>query len=258
MKQINQNGLRYYQDERWQHLRHGVFTRLGGHSSAPWQSLNVGGTVGDDPHIVRENHHKIYETLSIDPQRTCTTWQVHGVDVVVANAPVPMRRWLARADALITNQPDLALVQRYADCVPLLYHDPVKQVIGVAHAGWRGTVGGVAGNVVRAMQNAYGTRPQDVQVLIGTSISPEYFQVGQEVVDAIHARYGTDQRLVTWHPDDGTPYVDLWRANRIDLERLGVHQIEVMGMCTVRDNHEFFSHRAEKGRAGRFAVVMSL
>jgi YfiH family protein len=258
LKQVDKNGLRYYQDERWEHLPHGIFSRLGGKSHAPWSSLNVGGTVGDAHQIVRENHQLMYDALGVDGARACTTWQVHGADVVVANHPVEGRRWLERADGLITNRPDVVLVQRYADCVPLLFHDPVKHVIGLSHAGWRGTVQGMASNTVHAMQNIYDSQPEDIQVLIGPSISCDNYQVGEEVVEALQRRYGKSDALMRRDPADQTAYVNLWEANRLDLERVGVRDVKIMGVCTFDNTDEFFSHRGENGRAGRFGVVMSL
>jgi polyphenol oxidase len=258
LKAVEHQGLRYYQSEMWTHLKHGIFTRHGGVSPAPWASLNLGGTVGDEPLAVRQNHERIYAALGVNSSRTVTTWQVHSADVVVAMNPVRGRRWLAQADGLITDRPDTPLTMRYADCTPLLFHDPVKGVIGIAHAGWRGTVLGMAANMVRAMQQTYGSRPVDIQALIGPSISRACFQVGEEVVKALYDYLGTLDGLMERDPADGTAYVDLWEANRRDLQRMGVEHIETAGLCTVKRSDEFFSHRGEKGRTGRFGAVISL
>src|SRR5690606_33925884 len=132
-------------------LTHGIFTRQGGVSEAPWDSLNLGGNLGDSPQAVRQNHELIYAALKLNGARACTVWQVHGVDTVVVKGPVKGRRWVAQADAMLTDQEDVPLVMRYADCTPLLFRDPVQGVIGIAHAGWRGTVSGMAAHTVRAM-----------------------------------------------------------------------------------------------------------
>lgn len=258
MRVITCNGLRYYQFELWPQLRHGVFTRHGGVSAAPWASLNLGGNVGDSPKAVRQNHERMYATLGVADERACSVWQVHSADVVLANGPVRGRRWLALADAMITDQVDTPLSMRFADCVPLLFHDPVRGVIGMAHAGWRGTVQGVGANTVRAMVEAYGCQPRDIQVGIGPSIGPEHYQVGEEVVAAVRDYFGSDDGLIRRDPADDTAYLDLWMANRRDLERAGVEQIEIAGMCTATHTDEFFSHRAEKGKTGRFGAVISL
>jgi YfiH family protein len=253
-----QDGLVYYRFDQWPQLKHGVFTRAGGTSAAPFASLNLGGNVGDDPGNVRRNHQLMYAALGVNGERACSVWQVHSADVVIAHAPVRGRRWLAAADALITANADTPLSLRFADCVPLLFFDPARAVIGLAHAGWRGTVKGVGSNTVQAMIKAYGCRPADIQAGIGPSIGPRHFQVGEEVVKAVAERFGLVDGLVCRTPHDGTAYVDLWAANRLDLERAGIEQIEIAGICTVERVDEFFSHRGEKGRTGRFGVVVSL
>jgi YfiH family protein len=258
LKRNTHDELVFYQFEQWQHLKHGVFTRHGGMSAAPWNSLNLGGNVGDDPKNVRRNHEKMYAALSVPDDRACSVWQVHSADVIIAHGPTRGRRWLTAADGLVTDRTDTPLSMRFADCVPLLFLDPVKGVIGIAHAGWRGTVQGVAANVVRTMAQAYGSRPADLQAAIGPSIGPRRFQVGEEVVQAVDGYFGSAHNLVRRDPSDGTAYLDLWAANRLDLERVGVGQIEVAGICTVENVHDFFSHRQEKGRTGRFGAVICL
>ncbi len=239
-------------------VKHAVFTRNGGLSPAPWHSLNLGGTVGDDAHIVRSNHDRIYASLNIDPQRTVTVWQVHGVDTVIANGPIRGRRWLALADGLITDQPGLTLVMRFADCTPIIVFDPARGAIGIAHAGWRGTVDGMAYHLIQAMRQAYGSRPTDIQAGIGPSIGPDRYQVGEEVVEAAHRHFGTLEGLVKRDPADNTAYLNLWEANRRDLQRAGVEHIEVAELCTATRTDEFFSHRAEHGRTGRFGAMITL
>lgn len=260
MQRIEHNGLVYYQFDQWAGtggLIHAIFTRLGGVSPAPWASLNVGGTVGDAPAAVQENHRRMLAALGLDSAQTCTVWQVHSADTVIVQGHVPNRRWLARADGMVTDRPNLPLTMRFADCTPIVLYDPVRHVAGIAHAGWRGTVLGAAVSALNALQAAYGTRPQDVQVGIGPSIGPERYQVGEEVVDAVRDAFGAHDGLIH-RADDGSAYLDLWAANRLALERAGVAQIETAGLCTATRTDEFFSHRAEQGRTGRFGAVIAL
>jgi copper oxidase (laccase) domain-containing protein len=112
-------------------------------------------------------------------------------------------------------------------------------------------------SALRAMQSAFGTHPHDVQAGIGPSIGPEHYQVGEEVVGAFRQAFGQPDRLVR-RADDGSAYLDLWAANRLALERAGVLRIEVAGICTASQTDEFFSHRAESGRTGRFGAVIAL
>lgn len=255
---VEVDNIKYYYNPAWQAIKHGIFTRQGGYSREPWGGLNVGGTVGDDLQVVRSNHSLIYDKLGMNQSRSCTTWQVHGADVVVATGPVSGRRWLAQADGMVTNLPDTPLFMRYADCTPLLFYDPENSAIGIAHAGWRGTVQGIATNMVQTMQSIYGTQPARLQVIIGPSISCEKFQVGQEVVDALEDYFGTLDGLMRRDPADGTAYVDLWAANELALRRCGVENVTVSGICTYQNTDEFFSHRAENGRTGRFGAAISL
>jgi YfiH family protein len=220
--------------------------------------LNLGGNVGDDAAAVRQNHERMYAALNLNENRACTVWQVHSADTVLVSGPVKGRRWLALADGMVTDRPDTPLAMRFADCTPLLFYDPVQGVIGMAHAGWRGTVQGVGSTVVRLMVQAYGCKPANIQAGIGPSIGPRRYQIGEEVVEAVHANFGTTDGLVRRDAHDGTAYLDLWQANRLDVQRAGVEQVEIAEICTAERMDEFFSHRAEKGRTGRFGAVLSL
>lgn len=256
MIRCNVGSLVYYQFDF--PVKHGIFTRHGGVSNAPWASLNVGGTVGDDLEAVRHNQQLMLNVLDADASRACTVWQVHSADTVIVNRPVKGRRWLALADGMVTDQPDTPLVMRYADCTPILFYDPSRRVIGIAHAGWRGTVSGAGVSVVRTMMQAYDCRVEDIHVGIGPSIGPDHYQVGEEVVEAVQNYFGTTDGLIRRNPTDHTAYFDLWAANRLDLQRVGVRQIEIAGLCTATHTNEFFSHRAEKGKTGRFGAIISL
>lgn len=249
----------YYQFDQWvcAPIIHGIFTRLGGVSQAPWASFNLGGTVGDELAAVRENHRRMYAALELDESRACTVWQVHSADTVVVHHPVQHRRWLARADGMVTNRPGVPLTMRFADCTPILLYDPVQQAIGIAHAGWRGTVTGAGVSAVDAMVAAFGTHPADIQAGIGPSIGPDRYQVGEEVVTAVKNYFGHTDGLIK-RADDGSAYLNLWTANRLALERAGITQIEVAGLCTATRTDEFYSHRAEHGRTGRFGAVIAL
>jgi polyphenol oxidase len=250
------NQLGYYSFDNWS-VRHGIFTRHGGVSPAPWASLNMGGNVGDSAEAVRENHQRMYDALSLNASRVCTVWQVHSADVIIATEPNPEQRWLAHADALVTDRADTPLSMRFADCTPILLHDPIQGVIGIAHAGWRGTVQGVARAAAASMIDTFGCKSHNIRAGIGPSISQPNYQVGEEVVSAIRDHFGfTDGMII--HADDGSAYLDLWEANRLDLRAAGVEQVEIMGLCTADHVEDFFSHRREHGKTGRFGAVISL
>lgn len=262
MQRIEAGRAVYYEFDAWRGvpgLVHGVFTRLGGYSSAPWTSLNVGSSVGDDQRAVDQNAALMYRTLGFERDQACTVWQVHGSETVIATEPPVGQRWLAHADALVTDRIGLPLSMRFADCVPILLYDPVHHAVGMAHAGWRGTVGGVVQSALATMGTAFGTRSADLIAAIGPSIGPDCYQVGAEVVTAVSDSFGGTDGLIARAPD-GSTYLDLWAANRLTLERCGVDpaHIEVSGMCTATHTDEFYSHRAEHGKTGRFGAVIAL
>ncbi len=149
-----QNGLRYFQFDSL-NVRHAVFSRHGGVSAEPWNSLNVGGTVGDNIEHVRKNRLLSFDALGCNADSMFDVWQVHSADVVHADAPHPADFEYQKADIILTDKPEVTLYMRFADCVPILMHDPVKHVVGVSHAGWLGTVRDVAGATIRSMQEKY-------------------------------------------------------------------------------------------------------
>lgn len=259
MQRIEHRGLVYYQFEMWAQapLKHGIFTRHGGVSPAPWQGLNLGGTVGDAPAAVQENNRRMLHSLSLQDSAVCTVWQVHGVDTVIANSPAPSRKWLNRADAMVTAQRGTTLSMRFADCVPILLYDPHAEVVGMVHAGWRGTLEGAQLSAVQTMVEAFGCLPANIQAGIGPSIGPDCYQVGEEVVAAAQELFPSLEGIIR-RAEDGSAYLNLWEANRRLLQQAGLEQIEVAAICTATNTAEFFSHRAEQGKTGRFGALIAL
>ena len=251
-------GVRYYQFKRLgDGLTQAVFTRQGGCSPDPWAALNLGGTVGDDPVRVRENRNLALLALHRTPESIYDVWQVHGVDVVIAEAPRPPETPHLEADAILTNQPGITLLMRFADCVPIFLHDPVHKVIGIVHAGWMGTVRGTARFAVEALQAHFGTHPGDILAGIGPSIGPDHYEVGPDVVAQVRQAFGQSaSSLLVDHA--GATHFDLWAANRLVLENAGVRQIELAGLCTACHTGDWYSHRAERGRTGRFGAILAL
>lgn len=237
-------------------LQHAVFTRRGGVSPAPWASLNLGGTVGDDRARVRENLRRALQAARRSPDSLHEVWQVHSADVVHAREPRGQEP-LARADAMITQNPQVTLLMRFADCVPILLYDPVRQAIGLAHAGWLGTVRHTASQVVRAMREAFGTRAADLLAALGPSIGPDHYVVGEDVVQAVRQAFGPQAEELL-RQQNGRIHFDLWLANRRLLETEGVESIEVAGLCTACHLEDWYSHRAERGQTGRFGALLAL
>lgn len=253
------DSLRWFEFEAFQglKLKHAAFTRYGGVSSMPWAELNLGSTVGDDLQNVIENRKRAFRMFGRPVQSMFDVWQVHSAEVVRADAPRAPHVPHQRADAIITNLPELTILMRFADCVPVLIFDPVKKAVGLAHAGWQGTVNKIAANTVLAMRDAYGSEPKDLIAGIGPSICSDHYQVGADVISRVWDAFGEDSKRFLFGNGDKRNF-DLWEANRFILKSAGVQRIEVGGICTACHNDDWFSHRAESGKTGRFGVMVAL
>jgi YfiH family protein len=240
---------------------HGIIGRKGGVSPAPWASLNCGSTVGDDPDRVRENRRRAFGIFNLSLDSMYDVWQVHSANVVCAIAPRPLDQPHLQADGILTNVPGVTLFMRFADCVPILLYDPVKRVVGLVHAGWLGTVRKIAGHAVAEMMRCYQSDPQEILAGIGPSIGPHHYEVGPEVITQVRDVFGTeaDQLLETDNAKgvSGVKF-DLWNANRLVIEAVGVQSIEISEICTACHLEDWYSHRGEKGRTGRFGALISL
>jgi YfiH family protein len=238
-----------------QGLVHAIFTRLGGVSPAPFDTLNVGSSVGDDQAKVTENHARILSFLSLSGDAVATAQQVHGNRVVTVMAS-DGGQVQPGTDGLITNRPGLALLLRFADCQPILLYDSAQHCLGLVHAGWRGVALGIASRAVEAMQAAFGTRPEDLLAGLGPAIGPCCYMVGDEVAAAM-GYVLPDWSAAMDREGDGWR-LNLTAANAQQLAAKGVRSIEEAGLCTACHTDLFYSHRAEGGRTGRFAVMAHL
>ncbi|MEA3406539.1 MAG: peptidoglycan editing factor PgeF [Chloroflexota bacterium] len=238
-------------------LIHGLFNRRGGYSRGPFASLNVGQGVQDDPQHVAANHRAIYSALHIEAEDVVSAQQVHGARVALATAE-DGGRTLEKADALISNTPGIVLMMRVADCVPIFFHSVQPAAVGLAHAGWRGTLKGVAGDTVRAMVSAFDCQPDELIVGLGPSIGPCCYEVGPEVVAQVREVFGAQTDCLLTPSGEGKAYFDLWRANELQLEKAGVEQVETAGICTCCHRDEFYSHRGDGKRTGRLAALIGL
>lgn len=258
MRRTERHGLVIYHFDRLavEGLTHAVFTRLGGVSQGPFSSLNVGHTVGDEARAVGENHRRIYASLGIDGGAVASPHQVHGNRVAAVSAQ-DAGRVLENTDGLVTRTPGLALLLRFADCQPIVLYDPAQHAAGLIHAGWRGVAQGIVRRGVEAMAEAFGSRPRDLLAGLGPAIGPCCYTVGHEVAAAM------GYALPDWRSAMELVEGDRWRldlsaANAQQLAAAGVRHVEQAQLCTACRNDEFFSHRAEDGRTGRFAAVVYL
>lgn len=253
-------GLRFFQFDLFKEagVTQAVFTRQGGVSEGPWQSLNVGATVGDDPAQVRQNLARCFAALGRPRNSLFDSWLVHGTAALVAEAPRPPEQERPlQADIVLTDKPDVTLFMRYADCTPVLLVDPVRRAVALAHAGWRGTVQRAAAKAVEALQATYGSQPGDLLAGIGPSISVGHYEVGPEVVAEVQAAFGGEAEALL--PQLGARrHFDLAAANQLVLQQAGVGQIELSGLCTLSQPEDWFSHRGSGGQTGRFGALLAL
>lgn len=278
-------------------LKHGSFTRLGGHSRAPYWGLNVSVSCGDDFETVIRNRLLALKALHIETYPCATMWMVHGAGVAILDTDSwddwsidgPHRSYKVdqhelvwtmkprrKADAIITKRRGVALAMSSADCIPLMFYDPVVGAIGVAHAGWRGTARGIAAATVDAMAEQFASLPRNIYVGIGPSIGPCCYEVTEDIqrlymgqaqfddmpTDVRYRKLVRESAIfaVKRLADRSSLHLDLWETNRNQLLMAGVipEHIELSEACTSCEKERFFSHRGEHGKAGRFPSILAL
>ena len=238
---------------------HCFTTRLGGVSVGHLESLNLSMSQGDDPANVVENYRRIGAVLGFTPQDVVMARQTHS-DIVLRvgrehRGAGLLREKLPECDALITNEPGVALFVSTADCTPILLQDPVTGAVGAVHAGWRGTVADIAGNAVRAMCAHFGTRPEDIRAAIGPNIGVCCFETHADVPDAVRAVLGEEAEAFI--VPSGEKYrVDLKGVNAALLRRAGVRHIEISDACTACEPRRFWSHRRVGNDRGSLAAII--
>jgi len=230
--------------------------RHGGVSTKPWSSLNMATSVGDSRESVIENRRRITKCLSLREDSIFDVWQVHSNRVIHAEASRKMDQPHQKADSIITSKSNITLMMLFADCVPIMMYDPKNNVAALAHAGWQGTVNGVAGETVKSMQEKYACKPEDLIACIGPSICVDHYEIGKDVAEEVERSFkDTEQILIKI---DGKIHLDLQIANQIVLKKHGVKKIQNSNICTAGNTSDWYSHRAEEGKTGRFASIITV
>ena len=221
-------------------IRHAFFTRDGGVSDGIYASLNGGVGSNDLPAHVAENRARMAAALQVKPERLLTCYQVHSPNVVEAREP-----WThearPHADAIVTRAPKLAIGVSTADCGPVLFADPQARVIGAAHAGWRGAIGGVLEATVAAMEKLGASRARIVAAA-GPMISQPNYEVGAELVEKFVAADKDNARFFT-AGKPGHAMFDLPGFVTAKLGRMGLAKVENLALCTYADPARFYSYR---------------
>ena len=258
------HGVPFYActDPRWCGAPHGFSTRLGGVSPAPWDSLNLDDRRGDDIANVQENFRRLCAALDTDVQRAVLSRQVHRSDVRRVTAEdCGKGLWRPQdydsADGLVTDVPGIPLIVFSADCNVLLLHDPVRRVIGAAHAGWRGTAAGIAAETVRVMAQDYGCDPADIRAAVGPAIGQCCFETDSDVPEALRATLGAAaEPFMVWNGSKW--HIDLKAVNALWLQKAGVTHIDVCSHCTACRPDLYWSHRKMGLRRGEQAALIAL
>ena len=227
-------------------IRHGFFTRKGGASRGLYASLNCGAGSKDDPVAVIENRARVAQHLGSFNDDVQTIYQVHSADVHVVNALAP-RESLPKADALVTRTRGLAIGILTADCAPVLFADAEAGVVGAAHAGWRGALGGVLEATVAAMESQ-GAERSRIFAALGPAISQKSYEVGPEFVAEFEAVSADTTRFFTVPKGKTKPHFDLPAFVMDRLAKLGIHHAERESPCTYENESMFFSFRRSTHR----------
>jgi len=241
--------LQYQDLSQYHQLKHGTFTRHGGTSHSPYDSLNISEAVGDSRKNVAENLMIIKHTMGA--HRILFTRQTHGTEVLIVDTEITETfgaSW--RADAMITNIFGVGLMIKQADCQAVILFDPAKNVIANVHCGWRGNVQNILGLVVRKMENRFDCRAEDLVAAIGPSLGPccAEFISHRDIFPPDFEDFRVSEN-----------HFDLWRlsSHQLVLEGINPDNITVSEICTRCHTDRFFSYRGE-GVTGRFGTVVML
>lgn len=248
-------------------LVHAFCTRREGVSGEGFSSLNFTTRTGDDPEWVKANWGLLSDAFQIPPGRFLVVNQVHGDCILTIDSPdfeiplpgsVPVEADLS-CDAVLTNQPGLAIGVKTADCVPIFLVDRVRRVVGVVHAGWRGTALNIAGKAVGRFGERFSSRPEDILAVIGPAIGPCCYEVDDAVFRSLPS---PSDEASFFRPSGraGRWMLDLPAANRWHLEKMGVPPGNVSSaeICTSCREDLFYSHRRDGGRTGRHLNFLML
>lgn len=245
----------------------GFTTRLGGVSKGDCASMNLSFTRGDSEADVRENYRLMGECLGLDMTQAVLSHQVHKTEIHIVTEEDrgrginPDKAPLFEKDGLMTNRTGIPLVTFFADCVPLIFYDPVKRVIASSHSGWKGTVGRIGEKTVNMMEQEMGCKREDILAVIGPSICQNCYEVSKDVAvqfENIFSREQYEEMII--EKENGKYQLDLWRANEFILHDAGIlkEHLAVTDLCTCCNPEVLFSHRASHGKRGNLSVILCL
>lgn len=244
-------------------VKHLFSTRYGGVSEGIFGTLNLSYTRGDKKEAVDENYRRVANILKCQVEDFVCSDQTHTTNIRKVTKSdcgkgVVRDRDYTDVDGLVTDEAGVVLATFYADCVPLYFVDPVKKVIGLAHSGWRGTVGRIGEKMIGMMTEEYGCRKEDILAAIGPSICQDCYEVSEDVAEQFKKEFGESVLAVGKEP--GKYQLDLWKANELVFLQAGLSkaQVTVTNICTCCNPEMLFSHRASKGQRGNLGAFLML
>lgn len=264
---IDGTGLyRFHNLAKHAEIDHFINNRHGGFSLGVYSSLNTAFHVGDKDEDVLRNRKKIAGALSVELLQFTLANQTHSNNIAIVEhsnrscGSHGLKGAIDDTDALLCNTKGVFICVQMADCVPILLYDPVKQVVGAVHAGWRSTVKFIAPAAIEQLTKTFGCNPSDVVAGIGPSIGPCCYEVGHDVKLASDRAFGDKVGIIKPAANAGKYIFDQWQANYESLISSGLQRknIELSGICTRCNSDDFFSSRASNGLAGRFLAGIML
>jgi YfiH family protein len=245
-------------------LTHFCTSRFGGVSKGCFASLNLSPYSGDSFENFHRNLQIVSEETGINSQNFIIPFQTHEDKILVIDeeyfklSDEIKNKKLLGIDAIITKHKNICIGVTTADCVPILLYDANIKVIAVVHAGWRGTCVRLVEKTINQMQRAFGVIPADIHALLGPSISPEAYEVGNELFEPF-SNAGFNISTI-FKGKNGKQFLNLWEANRQLLVKSGVpgSQIQISGICTYTQHEDFFSARRLGINSGRMLSAIML
>ncbi len=249
--------------EKQNDLFHCFTTRYGGVSEGCFSSMNLALVTNDDMKNVYKNYEILCEKLSLNQHDMVRTYQTHTANIRYATDEDKGKFFdeipgYIDVDGLITDKKNIALTTCHGDCTPIYFYDPIKKIIGMAHAGWKGTVQNIAGNMVKKFKNDFNSNSKDIITVIGPSLCQSCFEVDEDVKDVF---IDTDINFKNYMIAKGKKYhFDLWEINKYLMMQEGIlaENIEISRLCTKCNNDMFFSHRGQKGMRGLMIGIIMI
>ena len=258
--------LTYPSFEQFPDIVHCFSTRLGGVSQGIFSSMNLSFTRGDEENAVKDNYRRLSAAVGFSLEDIVTSDQTHTTNVQLVGAEdrgkgVTRPRTYKDVDGMITNVPGVVLCTFYADCVPLYFVDPVHKAVGLAHSGWRGTVGKIGKVTIEKMAEQFGSDPEEIFTAIGPSICQDCYEVSGDVIEKFKEAFDEkDWDNLFYRKNNGKYQLDLWKANESVFRESGIckEHIAVTNVCTHCNSKILYSHRETGDKRGNLCAFLAL